>query len=110
MVIYQIVHVVAMGNRFVTTIRSMLVVLVVALAEMLRRTLIGVQFGYFEFVFVYVITMHMVKMAIMQKVDVAVMHDLGMAATCAMFMWMIFVHLMVVLVFHFLNLLYVKMM
>jgi hypothetical protein len=76
----QIVYVVAMRNGFVAATGTMLVIHIVATTLVIRRASgwIGPSDGYRMFVAVALV--RMVQMAIVQIVDVTVVHDRGVPA------------------------------
>jgi hypothetical protein len=71
--VHEVIDVIAVWHRFVTAVRAMLV-----RAARLRRALHGVGGADGEDVLVDVILVHVVEMAVVKIVDVALMADRGM--------------------------------
>ena len=87
--INQIVHMVPMRYRFVTTCRPMLVTCIVTGATMLRSALVGIDRGDLDDMFIDMVAMDMMEMPVVQIVDMAVMLDGCMPAIWAVDMRMI---------------------
>lgn len=72
----QVVDVVAVGNRFVSTIRAVNVVRIVTPTIVTGGTIVGVGRGHFQRVlFDLAVTTNMVQMSIVQVIDVVSMLD-----------------------------------
>ena len=76
----QIVHMVAVGNRFMTTARPMHVIGVMASALVCRRASIRVGVRHRDDMLVDVVVVGMVQVAVMEVVNVPFMLD-GLVAT-----------------------------
>ena len=74
--IYQVVYMIAMGNSFVTAVRAVNM----TVTTLYRRTTIGVCFADFNCVFVIMITVRVMKVAIVNIVYVVVVAYRRMAA------------------------------
>ena len=92
----QVVDMVAVRHRLVTAARAMLVVLVVASADMVGRAGAGIVGAHLDRVLVNVIAVRVMQMAVVQVVEVIAVLDGGMAAGRAMLMRMVAVNLVVV--------------
>ena len=79
-VVDQVVTVITVGNRFMSTAGAMYMSLVMSTAVMTWRTLIGICRAHFKHVFVNVIEMHVMQVTIMQIIGVPGMSDRHMAA------------------------------
>jgi hypothetical protein len=86
---HQVIHVVAVRNRFVTAIRAVLVVGRVSAAIMLRGAGCGMRGVYRQHVLVHVVAVGMVQVAVMQVVFVVVVLNGGVAAAGAMLVGML---------------------
>lgn len=84
MTIDQIVHVVAVGHGLMPTARAMHMAGLVTLATVLRRAGIGVGSRYGNHMLIHVVAMRVVQVAVVQVVNVAIMHDGRVAAVRAM--------------------------
>ena len=73
--INQIVHMVPMRYRFVTTCRPMLVTCVVTGATMLRSALVGIGRRDLDDMFIDMVALDVMEMPVVQIVDMAVMLD-----------------------------------
>jgi hypothetical protein len=82
---YQVVHVIAVGDGLVPTVRSVLVVLVMGAVEPFRAP-IGVLVAHLESMLVHVILVGMVEVAVMKKIHVPVVQDGGMSASGSVLM------------------------
>ncbi|MGH8684756.1 MAG: hypothetical protein ACREUM_05315 [Nitrosospira sp.] len=91
MSIDQIVDVLAMGHRFMTTVGSVYVPLRMTRALMSRRTIFRIGFCYANYMFIDVVPVRVVQMSIVQIIDMPIMHNTCVAALRAMRMSMIFV-------------------
>jgi hypothetical protein len=81
MVAHQVVHVVAVGNRFVPAPRPMLVLPVVPIAGVIRGAPLRVAVADLQAMLVVVIpTVGVMQVAVVEIVDVAVMPDTGVPA------------------------------
>ena len=82
---YQIISMVAVRDSFMSTLRSMLVCLFMAVAGVIwsADSLIGI--GIFKNAFVNVITVHTVQMIVVQVVGVILMLDCSVPAGGAVF-------------------------
>ena len=80
MTVDQIVHVIAVGDGFVTTVRSMDVARIVTGATVRRRTCVRVGIRDGDRVFIDVTIVGMMQVPVMEVVDVSVMRD-GLVAT-----------------------------
>jgi hypothetical protein len=88
---HEVIGVIAMWHGFVSTARTVRVSHSVAAAGMSRRALRGVVAPHANHVLVDVITMHMVKTAVVQVVDVISVSHGNMPAGGVMLMGMTFV-------------------
>ncbi len=91
--IYQIVHVIAVGNGFMTAAGTMNVLCVVARAIMAAGAIRGIVGVYIQGMLIHVIAVNMVQVAVVQVIDVVAMLDGGVAAIETMLMVMVFVFL-----------------
>jgi hypothetical protein len=83
----QIINVVAVGHLFMATTGTMDVISIVPSAP--KRAAIRIGRGDLNHMFVYVISMHVVKMSVVEIVDmVAVAHG-GVAAVGSVNVWMV---------------------
>lgn len=73
--INEIAYVVSMGNCFMPTARSMDMVSIMTRAVMAVSTCIWIHIGHLDYVLIDMITMGMVKMPIMEIVDVVAVLD-----------------------------------
>lgn len=79
----QVVDVVAMRNRLVTTSRAVLVARLMSGALVIGRAAIGVRSGDLDLVLVNVVGVHVMEMAVMQIIDVIAMLDSRVTAAGA---------------------------
>ena len=84
MTINQIARVVTMGHCFMATARSMDVVSIMTSAVMALGTGIGVHISHLDDMLIHVIPMGMVKMPIVEVVDVVAVLDSGVATVWTM--------------------------
>ena len=96
MPIDEIVDMVAVRHRFVATPRPMPMALVVTAAGMVRRAQSGIAVAHIDRVLVDVIAMRVMKMAIVQVVEVIPVLDRGVATGRPVLMRMVGVDLVVV--------------
>jgi hypothetical protein len=80
----EIVHMVAMRDRFVTAARSMNVSSIMSGAAMVGRATIRILVAHFNPMFVHMIGVRMVKMAIVEIIHVVAVPDRKMAAAGSM--------------------------
>jgi len=92
--VHQIIDVVAMGNLWMTTVRTVNVPRFVAVALVIGRASVGIRSAHFQHALVDVIPVGMVQVAVMHVINVAVMLDGNVAAIGAM---------RVLMTFHFLT-------
>jgi hypothetical protein len=85
----QVVHVIAMRNRFVATSGPMHVGSIMTPAAVLRRAPVRIGRWDFDDMFVDVVAVHVMQLPVMQVVDVTVVADGGMPAIGAMNVWMV---------------------
>lgn len=78
----QVVGVVIVGNRFVAAIRSVGVGRIVTVAVMTVRAVRRIPLAYLKLMFIHVAFVRMMKVAVVQEVNVTVMLD-GCVATIA---------------------------
>ena len=87
MAVHQVAGVVAMGNGLVAATRSVNMVFLVAAAVMPGRALVGILGGDFDGVVLHVAAVFlMVKVSVVQIVDVVPVLDGGVAAALAVIM------------------------
>lgn len=79
----EIVHMIPMGNRFMTTSGTMVMTLVVT-AGCLCHTVLRIGGGYLDFMLIIVIAVGVMQMPVVQVVGVPLMVDGGVAAIGAM--------------------------
>jgi hypothetical protein len=91
MAIDQIVDMLAVRHRFMPAAGAMCMLLRMPRALMFRCAIFRVGTRYTDHMFVNMVVMQVVQMAIVQIVDVTVMHDARMPASWTMRMSMIFV-------------------
>ena len=84
MAINEIAHVVTMGNRFMPTARSMDMVSIMSTTVMALGAGIGVHISYLDDMLIHMIAMGMVKMPIVEIVNVITVLDGGMTTVWAM--------------------------
>ncbi len=89
--IHQVIKMVAMRNCLVSTLRPMHMVSRMPRAIVPRGTVLRIERGYANHMFIDMVFMRIMQMAVMQVVDVAIVHDSGVAAFQPMAMVMIFV-------------------
>ena len=75
MAIHEIAHMVTMGHRFMATARPMDMVSIMTRAVMAPSAFIGVYISYLDDMLIHVIPMGMVKMPIVEVVDVIAVLD-----------------------------------
>lgn len=80
MTIHQIVHMITMRYRLMSTARTMHMLLSMSRAMMIGSTTIGVHRTHLQTMFVHMITMHVVQMTIMQVVDMTIVFNRRMSA------------------------------
>jgi hypothetical protein len=74
----QIIDVVSVGNRLVTTVGAMLMRRIMSTAVVLRRAAIRIRCSDCDHVFIGKTVMHMLQMAVVEIIDVALVPDRGM--------------------------------
>ena len=79
----QVVNVVAVGNRRVAAVRAVLVSLFVSLAAVLGRACGGVRLTDRQSVLFHHVAIDMMQVTVVQIIDMAVVHDAGVAAVRA---------------------------
>jgi hypothetical protein len=77
----EIVDVIAMRHGFMTTARTMIMPDFVTFVAVFRRTAVRVVIGYLDHVFVGVIAMRMMKMPIMEVIDMVAVTNRDVTAT-----------------------------
>lgn len=87
----QVINMVAMRNRLVSTLRPMHMIRSMPRAIVPGRAVLRIRRVYANNMFIDMVFMRIMQMAVMQVVDVAIVHDSGMAAFQPMEMIMIFV-------------------
>jgi hypothetical protein len=90
--IHQVIHMITMGNRFMTAPRSMLVTGFVTAALVSIGAIGRICGRHRQAVLINMIAVDVVKMPVMKIVHMAVMLDRGVAAACAMGMRVILVN------------------
>ena len=85
----QIVNVVAVGHWFMATTGTMDVISIVPCAPMMGRAAIWIGRGDLNDMFVYVIPMQVVKMAVVEIVDMVAMAHGGVATVGSVNVWMV---------------------
>jgi hypothetical protein len=78
--INQIIDVVPMWNRLMTAARPMPMRRIMSATTVLWRTSIGIRCSYFDYVFIDTPVMHMMQMAVVEIIDVALMSNRDMTA------------------------------
>jgi hypothetical protein len=78
--VHQVIGVIAVRDGFVAAPRSVLVLLVVGPARVLRRAIRRVPVVHLEAVLIHVPLMHVVQVAVVEVVRMPVVHHRGMAA------------------------------
>jgi hypothetical protein len=78
MSIDQIVDMIAMWNRLMTTVEPMSMRRGMSAAAVVRRATIRIRRSDFDHVFIGLTVMHMMQMAVVEIIDVALMPDRGM--------------------------------
>jgi len=91
MAIDQIVDMLTVGHSFMPTIGTMHMLLRMPRALMFRSAIFRVGSCYTDHMFVNMVIVHVVQMALMQIIDMAVMHDARVPTFRAVRMSMIFV-------------------
>jgi hypothetical protein len=91
MPIDQVINMVAMRNCLVSTLRPMHMSRCMPRAIVPRGAILRVGRGYANHMFIDMVFMRIMQMAVVQVVDVAIVHDSGVAAFQPMEMIMIFV-------------------
>ena len=86
MAVHQIINVVTVRHRFVSTSWSVRVIGVMIATLMLWRALGGVLFGHFQIVTLDALFTDMMKMPIVQIIDMIAMLDCGVATFWSMLM------------------------
>jgi hypothetical protein len=84
MTVDDVVDMVAVPDRFVTAVRAVNVTGVMAGTTVLRRALVRVRFGHLQYVPIAVILVRVMQLAVVEIVDVSIVHDGGVAAAGAM--------------------------
>ena len=85
----EIVDVIAMRDLLVPASRSVHVGRVVSGARVLRGATVGVGRGKLNHMLIDVITMHVMKVSVVQIVDMIIVANRGMATVHAMYVWVI---------------------
>lgn len=80
MAIDQVINMVPMRHSFMSTVRSMNMILQMTGALVLRRAVLGVGRCYTNDMFIDVVPMGMVQMTLVQIVDMVIMHNACMFA------------------------------
>src|ERR1700676_1301230 len=80
MTFYDMVHVLAVRNRFVSAARLMSVLLIMRTARMARRTIRRIRSALCQGMFIHVSRVDVVKMPVVQIVDVTVVLYRGVTA------------------------------
>jgi hypothetical protein len=96
MTVHQVVHMIAVRNRFVTASGPMLVARIVARALVLRRAFVRVVWTHFQDMFVHMVAVRPVKVAVVQIIHMVVVFNGHVPAAGAMDVLMMFVNLMLV--------------
>ena len=89
--IYQVINMVAMRDCLVSTLRPMHMPRRMSRAIMPGGAVLRIGRGYANHMFIDMVFMRIMQMAVMQVIDVAIVHDSGVAAFRSMRMIMIFV-------------------
>jgi hypothetical protein len=76
----QIIKVVPMWNSLMTAARPVLMRRAMSATTVLWRTSIGIRCSYFNYVFIDTPVLHMIQMAVVEIIDVALMSNRDMAA------------------------------
>ncbi len=91
MAVDKIVDMVSVRHGFVPAARPVYMIRLVARTAMFGRASIRIFLRDFDDVFVNVIAMHVMQVAVMQIIDMAIMLDGCVTAAGSMLMWMVFV-------------------
>ncbi len=91
MVIDQVVDMLAVRHGFMSTAGAMRVLLRMSLALMFRSAIFGIVTRYTDHMFVDMVIMGVVQMAIVQIIDMTIVHDARVPTFRAVRMSMIFV-------------------
>lgn len=86
---YYVINMIAMGNRFVSAVGSVLVRFFMTLAGMIRCAVACVGAGLGQTMLIYMIVMDVMEMAIMQIIFVLVVLDGRMSTSCSMLVFVI---------------------
>lgn len=84
--VHQIIDVIAVRHRFVSTVRAVDVIFRMARANVLRRAAGQIGCGYIERVFFDLAAGRVVQVAVVQVIDVVAVLDRGVAAVLAVLM------------------------
>lgn len=90
MSIDQVINMVAVWNSFMTAIWPMLMIGIMPCTTVLWRTFIWVFVTYGKRMLINMFVVLMMKVSIMQVIDMVAMHNRGMAATFTVLMVMVF--------------------
>jgi hypothetical protein len=82
--IYEVTRVIAMRYGFMTASRAVDVIGIVPLMPVFWCAPVGVRLADFDLVLIHVIFVHVMEMPIVQIVDMAIMSDGDVAASCTM--------------------------
>ncbi len=91
MVIDQVVDMFAVRHGFMSAPGAMRVLLGMSLALMFRSAIFGIGIRYTDYMFVDMVIMGMVQVAIVQIIDMTIMHDARVSTFRAVRMNMVFV-------------------
>ncbi|WP_265975013.1 hypothetical protein [Brucella intermedia] len=80
----EIIDVIAMRHRFVTTVWAMDVVVIMTNVGLDRMASVGIHGANFDHMFINMIAMWMMQMTIMQVINVITVPDCGVTTTSAM--------------------------
>jgi hypothetical protein len=92
MPVHKIVHMITVRNRFMATVRSVDMARLMAPTLVFRRTGIGIRRRYLDHMLIHMITVDMVKMAVMDIVHMTVVLNRRMSATRAVLVRVVFVN------------------
>ena len=90
MSIYEVVDMITMRHSLVTATGAVHMIGIMSIAFVLGSANIGIGFIDFKNMLIDVVTMRVMKMTIVQKIDMAIVDNLCMSAVFTMFVVMIF--------------------
>jgi hypothetical protein len=85
----QIISVITVWNRLMTTAGAMSMRRLMVAASVLRRAAIRIRGSDFDHVFIDMTVVHMMQVAVVEIIDVAVMSNRGMTAARPVHVWIL---------------------